>query len=76
MIKYYWLVFQTGGAQGASYFYEMVCTEHPFEVVRKQEKENKSFWNGSPIYTIINWKEISSVEYNLFKQLNPEPERN
>jgi hypothetical protein len=55
--KYYWMSFQMGDL-----IMEDVVTEHPFIVITKHRKRPS-------VRALLNWKEISKEEYDLFKDI-------
>ena len=60
--KYYWLSFNKLNKFKASIIYDMVSTEHPFIVIKKINKEEA----GEYSYSLVNYKEITKEEYELF----------
>ncbi len=67
MRKYYWLVYSYNNAGGSKTHSEAAIYNHPFEYMNNIRGLDGR--NVSINITLINWKEISKKEYDLFKKL-------
>lgn len=64
--KYYWCVYAGKDSRGIGACNEITLDEHPFKYFKKKNKERNKFWTAELI--IINYKEISREEYDLWNQ--------
>lgn len=65
-INYYWLSWATGTITGGdNTFSNNVSTEHPFNLIKDFQKNAREIYAPSKV-TLLNWKEISKEEYDLF----------
>lgn len=63
--KYYWCSYVTEDSRAIGSCKEIALDRHPFLWVKAVNK-TKGFWNSK--YIILNYKEISKEEYNLWNQ--------
>lgn len=59
-MKYYWLSYAYSVAFGYAYM-DNVTTKHPFLQIKEENGDSYK-------YTLLNWKEITQEEYELFHQ--------
>lgn len=66
-MKYYWIHYTTpsGGTQSDRNYQTVTKDEHPFSWFDRSLKADPYC-----TYALVNWREITKVEYDLFKSLN------
>lgn len=65
--KYYWMVYWCS----RGFFIERTVTDHPFLVIKEMNKNSFQFItpeHGPINYTLINWMEISHIDYLMYDQ--------